>query len=87
LSQAQSYEELAKHYLAVSDPRDPRDADMLRGFIVTANPDFQVLYSAVFTRRKQEYDLAEYAEKLQLVFQHQFLLSASASSSALMAVE
>jgi hypothetical protein len=87
LSQAQSYGELAKHHLAVSDPRDPRAADILRGFIVTANPDFQVLYSALFTRCKQEYDLAEHAEKLQLVLQHQFLLSASTNSSALMAVE
>jgi hypothetical protein len=70
LSQAQSYEELAKHYLAVSDPLDPRYDDLLRGFIVTANPDFQVLYSALFTRCEQEYGLAEYAETLQLMLHH-----------------
>ena len=70
LSQAQSYEELAKHYLAVSDPLDARYDDLLRGFIVTANPDFQVLYSALFTRCEQEYGLAEYTETLQLILQH-----------------
>jgi hypothetical protein len=70
LSQAQSYEELVTHYLAVSDPLDPRYDDLLRSFIVTANPDFQVFYSALFTRCEQEYGLAEYAETLRLALHH-----------------
>jgi hypothetical protein len=70
LSQVQSYAELATHYLAVSDPVDPRYDDLLRGFIVTAKPDFQLLYSALFTRCEQEYGPAEYAEALRLMLQH-----------------
>jgi hypothetical protein len=70
LSQAESYDALAKHYLAVTGPDDPRYDDLLRGFIVTANPDFQVLYSALFTRCEQEYGLDEYAETLRLMLQH-----------------
>lgn len=70
LSQAESYDALAKHYLAVTGPDDPRYDDLLRGFIVTANPDFQVLYSALFTRCELEYGLAEYTETLQLALQH-----------------
>jgi hypothetical protein len=70
LSQAESYDALAKHYLAVTDPDDPRYDDLLRGFILTSNPDFQVLYSALFTRCEQDYGLDVYAETLRLVLQH-----------------
>jgi hypothetical protein len=64
LSQAESYDALAKHYLAVTGPDDPRYDDLLRGFIATANPDFQVLYSALSTRCELEYGLAEYTDTL-----------------------
>ncbi len=70
LSHAKSYDELAEHYLAVTSPSDPRFDDLLRGFVVTANPDFQILYSALFTRCEQEYGSSEYAEILRLVLQH-----------------
>jgi hypothetical protein len=70
LSQAESYDALAKHYLAVTSSDDPRYDDLLHGFIVTSNPDFQVLYSALFTRCELEYGLAEYTETLQLALQH-----------------
>ena len=70
LSQAESYDALAKHYLAVTGSDDPRYDDLLRGFVVTANPDFQILYSALFTRCEQEYGLDEYAETLRLALQH-----------------
>jgi hypothetical protein len=70
LSQAESYDELVKHYLAVASPDDPRYDDLLRGFVVTANPDFQLLYSALFTQCEQDYGLDEYVETLQLVLQH-----------------
>jgi hypothetical protein len=70
LSQAESYDALAKHYLAVTDPDDPRYDDLLRGFIVTSKPDFQLLYSALFTRCEQEHGWDEYAETLHSVLQH-----------------
>jgi Calcineurin-like phosphoesterase len=70
LSQAESYDALAKNYLAVAGPYDPRYDDLLRGFIVTSKPDFQLLYSALFTRCEQEYGLDEYVETLHSVLQH-----------------
>ncbi len=70
LSQAESYDKLAKHWLAVTGPDDPRYDDLLRGFVVTANPDFQLLYSALFTQCEKDYGLDEYVETLQLVLQH-----------------
>ena len=69
LSQAQSYEQLAEHYLAVSGPNDPHFDDLLRGFVVTTNPDFQLLYAALFTRCEQEYGFDEYVEILRQVLQ------------------
>jgi hypothetical protein len=70
LSRAESYDQLAKHWLAVTGPDDPRYDDLLRGSIVTATPDFQLLYSTLFTRCEQEYGLDEYAAILQLALQH-----------------
>ncbi len=70
LSQAESYDKLAKHWLAVTDPDDPRYDDLLRGFIVTASPDFQLLDSLLFTRCELDYGLDEYTETLRLVLQH-----------------
>ena len=70
LSQAESYDALAKYYLVVAGPDDPRYDDLLRGFIVTSKPDFQLLYSALFTRCEQEYGWDEYAETLHIVLQH-----------------
>lgn len=70
LSQAESYSALAKYYLSVTDPDDPRYDDLLRGFIVTSNPNFQVLYSALFTRCEQEYGLDEYVKTLRFARQH-----------------
>ena len=70
LSQAKSYDELAEHYLAVTGLTDPRYDDLLRGFVVTANPDFQILYSTLFTRCEQEYGSGAYAEILRRVLQN-----------------
>ncbi len=69
LSQAESYNALVKHYLAVMDPGDPRYNDLLRGFIATSDPDFHGLYSALFSRCEQEYGLDEYARILPLALQ------------------
>jgi len=70
LSQTDSYDDMATHYLAVTGLDDPRYDDLLRGFILTANPDFQLLYSTLFTRCEQEYGLDEYAKILPLALQH-----------------
>jgi Calcineurin-like phosphoesterase len=54
LSGESSYDAMARHYLAVPGPADPRYDDLLRGFVVTAHPDFRVVRSALFTRCEQE---------------------------------
>lgn len=56
------YDKLAKYYLAVSGPDDPRYNDLLRGFIASSHPTFdQILWSALFTRCEKEYGFADYA--------------------------
>jgi Icc-related predicted phosphoesterase len=70
LSQAEAYEELARHYLAVSGPDDPRYDDLLRGFIITTHPKFNTVWSALFSRGEQEYGLAAYAKILTRFLQH-----------------
>jgi hypothetical protein len=62
LSRQSSYEALARHYLAVSGPDDPRYDDLLRGFIVNSYPIFdKLLWPALFTRCEKEYGLNDYA--------------------------
>jgi len=60
LCQAESYDELASKYLAVSGIADPRYDDLLLGFFVTSNNDFDLLYSALSTRCEQEFGLDVY---------------------------
>jgi hypothetical protein len=55
------YDMLARHYLAVSGPDDPRYNDLLRGFLASNHPTFhQLLWPVLFTRCEQEYGLADY---------------------------
>jgi hypothetical protein len=54
LSGESSYDVMARRYLAVSGLDDPRYDDLLRGFFVTAHPDFRIIRSALFTRCEQE---------------------------------
>jgi hypothetical protein len=58
---ATSYAHLAKHYLAVSSSDDPRYDYLLRGFLATAAPSFQLLWSSLFTRCEREFGPANYA--------------------------
>jgi hypothetical protein len=52
----ESYGRMAKEYLAVLGPEDPRYDDLLRGaFLPVASPDYSILYAALFTRNEQEY--------------------------------
>jgi hypothetical protein len=66
--QQADYEALAKYYLAVSGPDDPRYNDLLRGFIVGNLPLFtEILWPALFTRCEREYGLADYRIFLQIL--------------------
>jgi len=64
------YEVMARHYLAVSSPADPRYNDLLRGFLASSDPTFgQLLWPALFTRCEQEFGLADYAIFLDALLQ------------------
>lgn len=64
------YEAMARHYLAVSGPDDPRYNDLLRGFLATSDPAFeQLVWPALFTRCEQEYGSADYAIFLEALLQ------------------
>jgi len=64
LSGADSYAAMAQRYLAVANPDDPRYDDLLRGFMLTAHPDFPMLRAALFTRCEHEDDTAAYTVRL-----------------------
>ncbi len=60
-NKAVSYEALARHYLSVSDPGDPRYDYLVRGFLATNAPSFDLLWSALFTRCEEEFGPGQYA--------------------------
>lgn len=64
LSLAESYEELALKYLAVSKVDDPRYDDLLLSFFVTSNDEFDLLYSALSTGCEYEFGLEAYNSAL-----------------------
>ena len=65
-----AYEALAKYYLAVSGPDDPRYNDLLRGFLAGNHPSFdRLLWPALFTRCENEYGRADYAIFLAALLQ------------------
>ena len=64
LNGVSSYDAMARRYLSVSGPADPRYDDLLRGFLVTAHPDFRIIRSALFTRCEQEDSEDAYAAQL-----------------------
>lgn len=55
MSRAPSYEALARHYLAVEGPDDPRYRDLLRGSIAIAGSAFSRLYDTLFSRCEHGY--------------------------------
>jgi hypothetical protein len=61
------YQDMARRYLAVSGPDDPRYDDLLIGMVasgmysVTAHPDFDLLWAAFFTRNEGDYGRRGYA--------------------------
>jgi hypothetical protein len=54
------YDELIKHYLAVSGPDDPRYDDFLIGQMVMKKPLFEALWETLFSRNEYEYGPAAY---------------------------
>ncbi len=57
----EDYDTMARTYLAVTGPDDPRYDDLLVGFLASAMPDFELLWAALFTRNEQEYGESNYA--------------------------
>ncbi len=57
----EDYGVMARTYLAVSGPDDPRYNDLLVGFLVSTLPDFKLLWEALFTRNEQQYGESNYA--------------------------
>jgi hypothetical protein len=69
LTGADSYQALAKHYLAVTSADDPRYDHLLRGFLATSAPSFELLWSALFTKCEDEYGKRDYAIFLDAMLQ------------------
>ena len=57
----EDYGHMARAYLAVSGPDDPRYDDLLVGFLVSTLPDFELLWAALFTRNEQQFGEPNYA--------------------------
>jgi hypothetical protein len=57
----EDYDTMARTYLAVSGPDDPRYDDLLVGFLVSTAPGFELLWEALFTRNEQQYGESNYA--------------------------
>jgi hypothetical protein len=65
-----SYDTLAKFYLDITGPQDPRYDDLLRGFLASNHPDFNpLLWSSLFTRCEEEYGLADHRLFVELLLQ------------------
>jgi hypothetical protein len=51
----ESYDDMARRYLAVSGPDDPRYDDLLIGSIASSvHPDFELLWAALFSRNERD---------------------------------
>lgn len=55
-----TYPRMAQKYLAISGPDDPRYNDLLRGFFASSDPDFELLWAALFTRCEYAYGNGDY---------------------------
>lgn len=60
----QPYDTLARRYLAVSGPDDPRYDDLLRALIVSDSEAFNFLWSALFTRNELDIGEAQYGAQV-----------------------
>jgi hypothetical protein len=57
----EDYDTMARTYLAVSGPDDPRYDDLLIGFMVSSLPGFELLWAALFTGNEEQYGKSNYA--------------------------
>lgn len=64
LSGAQDYGSLARHYMGATGPNDPRYNVLLRGAFVTMDPEYDWLYTALFTKCEKEYGIRPYGRAL-----------------------
>jgi hypothetical protein len=71
----ESYDDLARRYLAVSGPDDPRYDDLLIGSIISSiHSDFGLLWAALFTRNELKYGEQDYAIFLDALLRELSLL-------------
>ncbi len=56
------YAEVARYYLGVDEPEDPRYDDFLLGAVASQHPDFSLLWSALFSANEQEYGIRMYTK-------------------------
>ncbi|MEE8390375.1 MAG: metallophosphoesterase [Anaerolineae bacterium] len=69
------YDDLVRRYLAVSGPDDPRYDDLLIGSIISSiHQDFELLWTAFFTRNEQQYGEQDYAIFLDALLRELSLL-------------
>lgn len=67
----ESYDDLARRYLAVSGPEDPRYDDLLIGSIVSSvHPDFELLWAALFSRNEWDNGMQEYGVSVDTLLRH-----------------
>lgn len=58
------YPAIARAYLAVTEPADPRYDDYLIGQVIASDPRFELLWSAFFTRNEREHEARAYGAML-----------------------
>lgn len=67
----ESYDDMARRYLAVSGPEDPRYDDLLIGSIVSSvHPDFELLWAALFSRNEWDNGMQEYGVSVDALLHH-----------------
>ncbi|MBN1249493.1 MAG: metallophosphoesterase [Anaerolineae bacterium] len=58
------YRKLAKDYLAIEDPTDPRYDDYLIGILAGYQDDFKLLWSMLFSQNEHDVGMAAYADQV-----------------------
>ena len=65
LSGGDSYDSLARHYMGVTGPDDPRYDVLLQGMFAMLDPQFDYLYTTLFTKCEKHYGLLTYSHVLR----------------------
>ncbi len=64
-----TYNDMARNWFAISGLNDPRYDDFLVGTLTTSDEDFELLWSALFTRNEKEYGSNSYQVLLSTMLQ------------------